>query len=89
MIRVQRQAVPFCSSVEAMFELSSRIAFEIPLPRVDVIYVYGQTDSHKHSSLDRSAELFHRGITPLIGVPDLEPSGGYAGIDAWRSILVD
>ena len=70
-----------------MFEAGNRVGYEVPLPKADIIYVFGQTLRHQHSSLERAAQLFHQGIAPHIGIPDLEPSGGYAGINAWRAIL--
>src|SRR3989344_119692 len=89
MREITNTAVPFCSSVEAMFEAGNRVGYEVPLPKADLIYVFGQTVNHQHSSLDRAAQLFHQGIAPHIGIPDLEPSAGYAGVNTWRRILLN
>jgi len=78
----------FCRNPEILFELLHRVLIEIPLSKVDIVYVFGQSIQNQPSSLNRAVVLWKKGIAPLVGIPELKPVQDCAGFAACRSTLL-
>lgn len=59
----------------------------LPKQGADIIYLVGQTRDNQQSVMVRGLHLFHRGISPRVGILELEPGFGYPGHVEWEKDL--